>query len=175
MDLITCKCGCGEFIERIKWYRRNYYVKGHAHKPGIINEGKNNHNWKGGIRQHNGYIMILDKERPNSRKRNYTLEHRLVYEQYLYIMTDEKVYIPKDMEIHHINGIKNDNRICNLELITKQEHRAIHHRIDHSNTVCKICGSNYTSNNWYKCENGEICNKCYMKQYHKSKKKELVK
>jgi len=40
--------------------------------------------------------------------------HRLVYEAF-------KGEIPKGLEINHINGIKNDNRLINLELVTHSQ------------------------------------------------------
>ena len=42
------------------------------------------------------------------------LVHRLIWEAF-------NGPIPEGLEINHINGIKHDNRLCNLELVTKSE------------------------------------------------------
>lgn len=58
-----------------------------------------------------GYIKIARRNAPE------ILAHRLVWE-----MVNGP--IPDGMQINHINGIKTDNRIANLELVTPQQNCA---------------------------------------------------
>ena len=75
-------------------------------KCGIRNIGEKHGNWKGGKRIDNsGYIKIW-----NSKIQKYIFKHKLIMEQFL------KRPIKKGETIHHINGIKTDNRLDNLEL-----------------------------------------------------------
>lgn len=55
-----------------------------------------------------GYLQV------NLGRKNRQYVHRLVFEGF----TGE---IETGLEINHINGIKTDNRVCNLEKISKQE------------------------------------------------------
>lgn len=79
-------------------------------------------NWKGGrTYTKHGYVLVLDKGNPKSDKSGYIFEHRkIMSEKVGRDLDDEEV-------VHHINGIKDDNRIENLELMTKGEHIALHH------------------------------------------------
>lgn len=48
-------------------------------------------------------------------------EHRVIWER-------QNGKIPKGFEIHHINGNKKDNRIENLECLSRKEHILKHYK-----------------------------------------------
>jgi len=73
-------------------------------------------NWKGGRRKQSGYIMIYNKNYPHKSKRKYIFEHRIIWEQY------HNKKLSKNMVIHHLNGIKDDNRPKNLVAMKNGEH-----------------------------------------------------
>lgn len=74
-------------------------------------------NWQGGrnIRS-GGYIAILNKSHPRADKKGYVLEHILIWEE------ANGRPLPKDWIIHHLNGIKTDNRISNLAAMPNRKH-----------------------------------------------------
>lgn len=80
-------------------------------------------NWKGGKKtNYKGYVLVLNKEHPRAnRNGGYVFEHILIMEQYL------GRYLNDDEIVHHLNEIKDDNRIENLELMTVGEHTKLHH------------------------------------------------
>ncbi|MEI7494509.1 MAG: HNH endonuclease signature motif containing protein [Alphaproteobacteria bacterium] len=104
-----CICECGN----IKYHLTYDLTSNKIKSCGCYNRevskdrmsGVNNHNWKGGstIRK-NGYKEIKFGENRGK------LEHRVIYEQYYGIK------LKPHQNIHHINGVKLDNRIENLEL-----------------------------------------------------------
>ncbi|MFA5761760.1 MAG: HNH endonuclease signature motif containing protein [Dehalococcoidales bacterium] len=47
-------------------------------------------------------------------------------DEHRYIWMKNYGEIPEGYEIHHINGIKYDNRIKNLQIVTRSEHAKIH-------------------------------------------------
>ncbi len=71
-------------------------------------------NWKGGrIKIGSGYMWIYKPDHPAARYgKKYVAEHRYVMEQHL------GRYLVKDEQVHHKNGVRDDNRIENLELRT---------------------------------------------------------
>lgn len=80
--------------------------------------GINSPSWKGGRRVTNkGYVRIYQPDHPGADKDGYVLEHRLVKEAVL------GRYLAKTEEIHHINGVRDDNRPENLELWFRRGHQ----------------------------------------------------
>lgn len=70
-----------------------------------------NGNWKGGRSRHKaGYVMIRLPSHPRARSSGYVFAHILAMEEALgrHLLPDET--------IHHRNGVKDDNRLENLEL-----------------------------------------------------------
>lgn len=115
---IYCECGCREKIHSINWLG----------KPARYKTGHNNNiagihpSWKGWrIINTQGYILIHKPEHPFCTRDGYVREHRLVMEQHL-----GRILEPIEV-VHHINGNIQDNRIENLQLMTKLEHHKLHH------------------------------------------------
>ncbi len=72
--------------------------------------GPKNPGWKGGReRTHYGYIRVYAPDHPHNH-RNMMLEHRLVMEQMLGRLLE------RHEVVHHINGVRDDNRPENLKL-----------------------------------------------------------
>ena len=92
---------------------------------GCAKKGENNCNWKknGRIKSGNGYIFIRVKSTNPyfvmGNYNNYILEHRLIMAKHLGRCLESWEVV------HHINGVRNDNRIKNLILVNKKEHREL--------------------------------------------------
>jgi len=89
-------------------------------------KGELSHFWKGGDKLYLGYKkVIINKNSPfysMADDEGYVLEHRLVMAQSL------GRPLTKEELVHHINGIRIDNRLENLTLTNRAEHASIHHK-----------------------------------------------
>ena len=80
-------------------------------------------NWKGGVRiTKAGYKQILMPEHKRADRSGYVMEHIVIFEK------ESGIEIPDGCCVHHINGIKNDNRIENLCMMTNSGHTIHHHK-----------------------------------------------
>lgn len=113
---------------QIAWNKGRIFRKGifkHSEyskkKIALARIGTGNGNWGGGRwKAKNGYVLVKSYNHPYRRSQDYVLEHRLVMEQHLgRHLTCKEV-------VHHINGIKDDNRIKNLILMNHGEHTRYH-------------------------------------------------
>ncbi len=128
------------------------------------NKGKNNPFWKGGRHRHShGYVLIYAPEHPRGSRR-YVYEHILVVEKNI------GRFLKQPEEVHHINGIKNDNRIENLKLCaTHKEHMRYEQGYELRERIwykpCKTCGEKLElESNFYKRSNGRyfyMCKGCF--------------
>ncbi len=84
-------------------------------------KGKRSFNWKGGrLKDKFGYIQVYKPEHPNAKLgKGYVHEHRLVMSEHLGRPLESYEFV------HHRNAIKDDNRLENLELMTKKVHRGV--------------------------------------------------
>ncbi len=72
-------------------------------------KGKTPANFKG-KRKQQGYITLYAPNHPYKNKHNFVFEHRLVMEKII------KRYLRPEEIVHHVNGIRDDNRPKNLKL-----------------------------------------------------------
>ncbi len=118
---------CREIKEALDLPVQTEQIRRWLHKNGIelhakqgAQPGSRHRDWKGGRNiTKDGYVLVYRPDHPNARNNGYILEHRLVMaEEIGRPLTDEEV-------VHHINGIRDDNRLENLQLFeSNAEHLA---------------------------------------------------
>lgn len=88
-------------------------------------------NWRGGRHGNGkGYIMIYAPNHPTHNGKGYVAEHRLVMEQTL-----GRLLLHSEI-VHHLNGIRDDNRPENLELWQCKDPPGVR---PHQNQHCPTC------------------------------------
>ena len=99
-------------VDGVKYYKHPMFSNYTANKDGdiyslkrkkIINKNKDS----------NGYLFFIICSKKQEKPKTYS-QHRFVYEVF-------RGPIPRFFEIDHINGVKTDNRIKNLQLLTHKQ------------------------------------------------------
>lgn len=76
--------------------------------------------------------------------------------------------LPEDLEIHHKNKNPLDNKLTNLEVLSKKEHRKLHRKIKSELFVCPVCSKDfslegkrlsYSKSNRLKGKKGPFCSR----------------
>jgi len=123
---------CGVTATTIMYYAKRFGIKMHKRCP--RNQSKElNPMWKGGkFKDGNGYIKIKMREHLFANSSGYVTEHRLVMEKKI-----GRFLKPYEM-VHHKNGIRNDNRIENLQLLFRA-HYPLGYEVE-----CPHCSKKFT-------------------------------
>ena len=130
---VRCICqNCGSpFFEVPARLARGYGTYCSRECANLGHRGSGNPRWKGGRNIVNGYVVLSINGHP-------VKEHRLVMEKHLgRALTSDEV-------VHHINGIKSDNRIENLVVMDAVVHSRMHNppmkKWSRKHDACVDCG-----------------------------------
>ena len=111
-------CGKTRWVQlRNGWERHCFCQSCALKKVNSLMKGFNSANWKGGRKKNiDGYVSIYLRDEKDSffqmtDSNHYVLEHRLVMAKHL-----DRCLQSWEI-VHHKNGIKDDNRLENLELV----------------------------------------------------------
>ena len=106
-------------------------TKLHIKNISLSKKGEKNPMWNGGKPFVNtqGYVMIKDVKNLMANCDGRVLEHRLVMSEFL------GRSLTKDEVVHHKNHNRSDNRLENLELLSRSNHSKHHIRATNKNWV----------------------------------------
>jgi hypothetical protein len=120
-----CKCGCGGMVKIKRWTlhpskTKTEYIRGHQQLG-------NKRGWKSGEIRQRGYVLVHCPDHPskNAMGLGYVKRSRLVIEKHI------GRYLEKNEVVHHINGIRDDDRIENLVITKNSPHLSLHHKGKH--------------------------------------------
>lgn len=127
--------------------KKDYFSGEGNHQHGLV--GHLNSSFKGEEIIHHDYIYEYCPQHPKCNDSGRVRQHRLIiernYKNYdeIYFEQINGLFILKDdYVVHHINEIKDDNDLKNLQILTRSEHSTLHNNLlkERADKYLKISG-----------------------------------
>lgn len=129
MTMACMECGAGfEQVAR-KDRPKRFCDKACANR----HTARNRATTKGWTLTSKGYVAMRAQGHPMADRTGYVMQHRLVVAEAL-----GRDLLPSEV-VHHINGVKDDNRLENLELLEKVTHDRLSGATPRYQIVCPYC------------------------------------
>jgi len=84
-------------------------------------------------RRTDGYVVAFVPDHPHATAEGYVAKHTLIMERSI------GRFLREDEVVHHINHIRDDNRLENLRLMTRKEHQSMHMKERHAERRNQVC------------------------------------
>ncbi|MFZ3014346.1 MAG: hypothetical protein WA045_11635, partial [Nitrospira sp.] len=129
---VFCGCGCGQLTKvprksngatgDVKGKPRTFL---HGHFFHTINlKGADSPGWRGGVRQHLGYVYLYCPDHPNADTEGYVAEHVMIASRVL------GRPMKRGEHVHHANCVRSDNKNSNFVICSASFHRILHARME---------------------------------------------
>lgn len=140
---IAKKLNCGQtsvkrYLEKYGIPRRRFQdsvkITYNLGRANLMRAKKSKHGkWRGGrTKDKRGYIKVCKPGYYRAHKNGYVYEHIIVWEK------ANKKKLPKNWGVHHINGIKDDNRPENLKALPNRSHNKLALLTEAKRKICKL-------------------------------------
>lgn len=111
---------CGETFDRPPSFetrqKARFCCKEHEAESRIKRPLDRRHNGRPALMDKAGYVRVYEPTHPRAMNGGWVFEHRLVVEK------DLGRHLAPDEHVHHINGVKDDNRLSNLKVLSHSDH-----------------------------------------------------
>ena len=125
----------------------------------VVPRGENHPCWRGGKSTSIYGYTLVKKYDHHFAMNGYVFEHRLIWEQH------HKASLLPWADCHHINGLKKDNRIENLQAMMHGQHSTLTNKRKFDRRECYCCCKPHLRWNKHISKYGTLCIRCENRLY----------
>jgi hypothetical protein len=129
---VPCGCGCGANATPGRTFISGHNTRGETAELARAYQ-------RGWYKRVDGYVFVLSPDHPLA-TRGYVPEHRIVVERFLratqpgspyLVLLGGQLYLRPEFIVHHMDEVKDNNVIGNLQPMTRPEHKRWHNEHPH--------------------------------------------